>query len=247
MSGQHLCRQHHCQQSGKPPSSCLQQALDRPQRRGQPRATDDRPFPATATREPPVDIHQRGEAGPGTGHTESPGVRNCEHERQHVVQQVTEAVGGVDVQPAVESQMRRIEHTHLAFGQHRVSVTDPVVPERRKPPLQLFGVEDLLREVIRVNVAADESASGDQRPPEQPRQGDSQQPRHQRETTVTHHLVPVDAGVNESSPAASGPWGSTSCTSASPSSSPNPRVPPSPDRDPRRVQSPKSPTPSRRR
>ncbi len=199
MSGQHLHRQHHRQHTGKTNPTGLQQTLNRPQRRRQPRPTNDRPLPTTAAREPAVHVHQSTQKRTRTNHSEAPRVTRREHKRQHIVQQVTETVGRVDVQPGVERQVRRIEHARLTLGQHRIPMTDPVVPERRQPLLQLLGEEHLLREIVRVDVTTNETASGDQRPPEQRGQGNPQQPHHHSKSTVGQRIFTGTAwplGIN---------------------------------------------------
>ena len=73
-------------------------------------------------------------------------------------------------QPRIQRPVQRVEHARLALGDLRVAVSDEVVPKRQRPRAQRVGKIRLLRQKVRVNVAADQPAPEPQWAPEHQRQ-----------------------------------------------------------------------------
>ncbi len=88
------------------------------------------------------------------------------------MQQVIEVVGRVDAQQPVDQQVDWIKRARLTLADDGITEASPIVPEGQFAVPQVLGVDDLLREVVAVNISADESAAGEQRPPEERRQSD---------------------------------------------------------------------------
>ena len=136
-----------------------------PQVQRQPLSADDAPFMGDPDRKPAVNKDDGGKEGRRLTEALRTAKSPYRDEGRHIVKQLAQIVGTIQIQNLIHKQVRRIENTGLTFGMHWITVPCAVIPERERSPSPCVLKHLLLRKIVGVNVAANEPSDISPSPP----------------------------------------------------------------------------------